>query len=326
MADDNAAIIAALKGLSPQDQAAMQPETFANPAVQNILGSIATLPQRAIENSQHSLDTGTYDPAVPVEAATSLAGVGVPMAEAGAAGIFGGKLAQTADLKALNEAERMRMGGVHPANVWADTGWVKSPMDSKWKFEIPDNKMALKYMPTSEGDKAIGSVDSLVSHPELKKAYPQLFDYRMQLSKDSNVPTGTGMFQGAHPIISDIVSPEVVTNAPNMSVGRSVAAHELQHGVQDLEGFAYGADPRNYAQVLENDVKNSDFGMKNYDFNKIKSYADDFYHRTAGEVEARNVQNRLDFAPLHRKMVTPWESQDVPFNQQLLVEALKGYK
>jgi hypothetical protein len=44
-------------------------EKFANPAVANALGALATLPRRAIENSQYSLDTGNYDPSVPLEAA-----------------------------------------------------------------------------------------------------------------------------------------------------------------------------------------------------------------------------------------------------------------
>jgi hypothetical protein len=35
----------------------------------HMMGSVLSLPQRAIENSQYSLDTGNYDPSVPVEAA-----------------------------------------------------------------------------------------------------------------------------------------------------------------------------------------------------------------------------------------------------------------
>lgn len=62
--------------MTPADQAAMQPETFANPAVQHVLGSLATLPQRAIENSQQSLDTGTYDPGPTLEAAMLPMGTG----------------------------------------------------------------------------------------------------------------------------------------------------------------------------------------------------------------------------------------------------------
>jgi hypothetical protein len=47
------------------------------------LNSLATLPQRAIQNSQYSLDTGNYDPSVPVETAlTMMGGSGAMPAEA----------------------------------------------------------------------------------------------------------------------------------------------------------------------------------------------------------------------------------------------------
>lgn len=326
---DNSSILDFLKGVNPADAipfgAATTPEGSTT-ALSGMLGGIMSIPKKLVQNSQHSLDTGTYDPKVPMEAAMSLAGMGAPAAEAGAAGIFGGKLARTADLKALQEAEQMRMGGKYPASVWGDTGWFRSPMDSKWRFEIPDNKMALKYMPNKEGERVFGSVDSLVSHPELKKAYPELFDYNMSSARDFSHRAGTGSFDHVDPIIADFAKPYVEVNAPNMGIGRSVAAHELQHGVQNLEGFTYGSNPSAYAQALENDMRNSSSGMRGYDFNKIKSYANDYYYRTAGEVEARNVQDRLDFSPHHRSMVTPWESQSVPYDQQLLIEALKGYK
>ena len=54
----------------------MSPETFVNPSVSGLLGGLATLPQRAIENSQHSLNTGTYDPGPTLEAATLPMGTG----------------------------------------------------------------------------------------------------------------------------------------------------------------------------------------------------------------------------------------------------------
>ena len=75
--------MAGLADLSPDDLAAMQPETYANPFVKRTIGDLATLPRRAIENSQYALDTGHYDPAVPVETAlTMMGGAGAVPAEA----------------------------------------------------------------------------------------------------------------------------------------------------------------------------------------------------------------------------------------------------
>ena len=53
---------------------------------------LASLPERAIQNSQFAVDTGTYDPAAPVEAAATMMGAGTPFAEAGAVGAAGGRL------------------------------------------------------------------------------------------------------------------------------------------------------------------------------------------------------------------------------------------
>src|SRR4051794_9534588 len=47
---------------------------------------------------------------------------GMPMAEAGAAGIFGGRLAATADRSALARAEEMAASGAPRGDVWNATG------------------------------------------------------------------------------------------------------------------------------------------------------------------------------------------------------------
>jgi hypothetical protein len=78
--------------------------------------------------------------------------------------------------------------------------------------------------------------------------------------------------------------------SPSGEQGRSNLAHELQHAVQKREGWTAGsADP---------------------DW--------DIYKRNAGEVEARNTQKRLQMDALLRRMTTPWSTQDVPFENQLL--------
>jgi len=58
-----------------------------------------------------------------------------------AAGIFGGRLAQTADHAALGRAEDMARKGADRDAIWNDTGWFQGS-DGKWRFEIPDNAAA----------------------------------------------------------------------------------------------------------------------------------------------------------------------------------------
>ena len=46
--------------------------------------------------------------------------------------------------------------------------------------------------------------------------------------------------------------------------------------------------------------------------------ADIIYRRLAGEVEARNVQTRQNLGPSERRARPPWETQDVPDDQQIV--------
>lgn len=308
MADDNAALIAALRG---QDAAAMQPETFANPAVSNALGALATLPKRAIENSQFSLDTGTYDPSVPMEAATSLAGVGAPAAEAGAAGIFGGKLAKTADIEKLIFANKMKELGRSPSDIWKETGWFKSIPDQKWKFEIPDDaarvvQHGLDY--TKDGNFVSGPSAAIFDHPELYKAYPELGNYPMYntvLQKPLN-EYGRGSFTPA--------TKTVEVEAPNLKNATGVGLHEMQHAVQNLENFQQGGNPSFMAKLQEQTPEK-------LPLHEWKSDPRDMYQRLAGEVEARNVTDRWEHLPSEiRSKITPWQSHDVVTNQQLVYD------
>lgn len=60
---------------TPQELGEQEPN-FLDRAVASGINGVATLPRRAIENSQHSLDTGTYDPGPTLEAAMLPMGTG----------------------------------------------------------------------------------------------------------------------------------------------------------------------------------------------------------------------------------------------------------
>ena len=63
------------------------------------LGGLA---KRAIGNSQTAMETGYYNPAPVMEAATSVMGGGMPMAERGALGMAGGRLTQLPSVESLS--------------------------------------------------------------------------------------------------------------------------------------------------------------------------------------------------------------------------------
>lgn len=325
-------LINALKGVNPADAmpfgAAATPEGSPT-ALSAMLSGLFGMPKHLVEGAQNATPglrrqdvtdiPGKGQPNDPLyntsaDMAMALAGAGAPAAEAGAAGIFGGKLAKTADLRALNEAKLMALHGRLPDFVRLDTNWFRSPADHKWRFEIPDNNSRLKYMPTEEGDGAIANVGSLFQHPELFKAYPELQGNPAVLIKDSSKPTGHGLFENG--------SGTVHVAAPNSNVGRSVMLHELNHGVQNIEGFSPGNNPAYYAHQIEKGLlKNPSIGA-GYDFQTIKDQAYNLYRKTSGEVESRLVQKRADYTPEQRKRIAPYWDQDISYRNQVVFDPL----
>jgi Large polyvalent protein associated domain 23 len=334
--------------LQPVDYDPFAAEKFANPVVAPMINSLATLPQRAIQNSQFALNTGTYDPSVPVEAALTLAGAGAPMAERGAAGIFGGRLAKTADQTALAKAEEMASRGADKTAIWNETGWFQGA-DSKWRFEIPDTNAKLNPNTFANGlpDKGeSGPVAGQLWHKDLYDAYPELRRNEMSVEKSNSVR--------GHYIGSD-GDAFVTVKGPTVDVARSTALHEMQHGVQGMEGFARGGDPSmlkpgtpaweiyqerlkaiktpldrdTYAKVAGYDgpVPEKDYKAYLKIVKKPSPMVDraaqeyaalSAYKRSAGEVEARNVQTRRDMTPEQRAASPPWETQDIPNDRQII--------
>jgi polyhydroxyalkanoate synthesis regulator phasin len=216
-------------------------------------------------------------------------------------GIFGGRLAKTADLDKLAQAETFEKAGVSPDIIWGATGWGRGS-DGRWRFEIPDQKAAFKG-----GIPAVPKNTSEVfDHPELYAAYPEL---AMGLVKKTGA---RAQFNGAN------YGNNVIGINPKIKDPRSTMLHELQHSVQDIEGFAKGADTGSAKSIVTQAMVRK--GMSLQEAKKIVSKLKDkyqVYKHSAGEAEARSVQKRKDFSALQRNVRAPWRDEDVPRNIQL---------
>jgi hypothetical protein len=235
-------------------------------------------------------------------------------------GIFGGRLAKTANLEKLTKAEQFEKAGVDPDTIWKATGWGRGK-DNKWRFEIDDSKAALKPDARERlagSENALGStLGSVYHHPELFKAYPGLEDaLRIGFMKDPK-PGNLGQNLGR----------KVELN-PNRDMFQmdSTMLHELQHTVQNLEDFAKGnnaAKPKEYIKdSLLNKWEGGEISRDQYieALNKLKLLPDDkaaLYRQSAGEVEARSVQARMAYNKLKRAIRSPWRDEDVPRQSQI---------
>lgn len=146
-----------------------------------------------------------------------------------------------------------------------------------------------------------------------------------------------------------------VSASRNPQEQRSTMLHELQHSIQDQEGFARGGSPRRDGGKIINDameeitslnqrLKNisdskSDFEARgdalgaisaDNEYNRVmreklelvkvaQSDPFDIYRSLAGEVEARNVQARRNFTPEQRAARPPWTTEDVLSEDQRVI-------
>lgn len=244
-------------------------------------------------------------PAASMESAMGLAGLGTPAAEAGAAGIFGGKLAKGADLAKLEQAQSMMGKGIAHDAVRQTTGWFKGP-DGQWRFEIPDENSKMYDL----GGGAMSTkapMRLLFSHPELYKAYPGLRSLSTELEINPHFPDTGGMWNANTGVIG--------ISAPNTEMARAAALHELQHAIQSTEEFSPGTTVGAMKNAMETHPHFfADLGRNLTPF--------DAYQRTVGETEARNIEIRRNFDAKQRQETAPWDTQDYSTAKQLMLNPI----
>lgn len=277
-----------------------------------------------------------------------------PMMEMG--GIFAGRMARTADKRALGKAMTMEGRGKTRDEIWNDTGWFKD-VDGKWKYEIDDSTMALTNpSPVAQPGRGVAGPGSAIQHPELAQAYPEMASMEHLLTGKE----GGGTFQAPARYGGIHKTPARLTAQRHMpDARRSTALHEMQHATQRQEGFAAGGNPEEFiGQKQEVDRLITGANEKLLDLSRgmdaARTYGDDAtvaglkkeydyimdyklnelvplsqrgpqeqYRRLAGEAEARNVQSRRDFTPEQRQAQPPWQTQDVP-EEEMIVRMLAG--
>jgi hypothetical protein len=241
---------------------------------------------------------------------------------AGSKAIFAGILAKIARLDRLERAKSMQLAGKSANQIYFETGWFHD-LDGNWKFELPDHEI---YFTGHEGV-GVGGPNSLVQHPILKEAYPDLQHVRIAFSPE--LSRGDGVYAnfsgGAKPTAEKPAQIRLPVGPPWETPG--IAVHELQHGVQDIENFGrYGTPLNAYDPVhLERakDLLRRADQLRSQGDAKAASTLDyraisvlqsatnfDNYMRLAGEIEARNAQTRALMTPEQRLAKPPWETAD----------------
>ena len=204
-------------------------------------------------------------------------------------------------------------------------------------------------------------LDDYVKDDELFQAYPEMKRTRLEFV---DLPSADYCGGYLHP------DNRIVINISRTDDVRSVLAHEIQHAIQTMEGFARGSNPGEFKNTVENvilDIVRATDGrilegggfdntpkgifaaldrkvpygtiLRHYDYplslvaekygyenifdlvndiGRFKSGIQE-YRSTAGEVEARNVESRLDFTSAQRRNTLAVSTEDIARNGQIFL-------
>lgn len=192
-----------------------------------------------------------------------------------------GPRAKTASKGNLAQAQKMAQRGRNPNTIWEATGWGVDPADSKWKWEIDDSPAKLINLsahlkpmsPTLWQRLTVGKakvrktprwataktrlgtnikLPQILQHPELYKAYPflQRMSVNMAIGQDIDRTELGGQLAMSEGNGSRIYRPIRVI-AASEAEAIDTLLHEIQHYIQNVEGFAPGASATKTDKPLE---------------------------------------------------------------------------
>ena len=245
---------------------------------------------------------------------------------------------RTTRMDFLSVARKMEEEKKDAKAIKMATGWERGA-DGKWRYEMPDAK--IKDTMNVGGGHIVkryeddmlwngGKLSEVIDAPELFKAYPQLKDVLIETDAIMNDMPSNGEYNSN--------TNTITIHADELKYMNGILNHEIQHAIQDIEGFAKGGSPRLVrgevkkrfdevtkqikqlrAEGKEDEAKalvEKNRGLynaytKNDDFNSYKSLA--------GEVEARNVQERMNMTSEERRKTLAESTEDVARKDQIFL-------
>lgn len=252
-------------------------------------------------------------------------------------GVFAGGLAKSANGPLWRRAVQMETRGVSPEEIFNQTGWFRG-VDKKWKFRINDQGASIKNL---NGATTLGQA---IDHPDLFAAYPKLAEIKFSTSEPkgggshlpgriSIGPTGNNkkdlgliLHEVQHAIQEDIEGFAKGANALNPTP-------EARQWASDLIQSKYGHMPYEKSNQIwekywaEKDPSKKYEYLKQWnDANKIAATEEAriglnakphklAYERSAGEVEANQVQNEFHMGG---STSFPPSEMNVPYSEQFI--------
>lgn len=170
----------------------------------------------------------------------------------GLAGMFIGKGAKTWDAIAAQKADDLLKQGIDPRDVWKQTGTLKG-VDGALRQEIPDNLARAKPMDewswgnretVKSGDSTTSAAGEFLQHDALQGAYPDgmldFGDANRRLTMTVKPSMSGGSYDNEY---------NIALGMDGNAINKSTGLHELQHAIQQREGWARGGSPNTAMEV-----------------------------------------------------------------------------
>lgn len=189
----------------------------------------------------------------------------------------------------IERPEQMAKEGYESRVIKIQTGWEMG-IDGYWRYEFPDpfleSTVIESYVKPRFGEPI--NIPLIMREPLLLDAYPELEDLKLYAMYSPR----NGCAGYYNPSTKGIVISMGTPSDKFEFQIEGVLLHEIQHLIQEIEGFAKGGNPKT-------------IGLRRY-------------HRLAGEVEARNVCFRHFLTEEERRRTLRTETQDIPDSNQIL--------
>ena len=225
----------------------------------------------------------------------------------------------------LEMARAMEAEGKSVEKIRLATNWERGA-DGKWRYEITDGI----YNHPKDKNKEY-KLQDILDNKDLYKAYPELAELPVEFE---SLGEKNGEYNGVSIVLN---------NKLNANQATSTIFHEVQHAIQHKEMFARGSSisksDKEYINSLESksiklikqfkDTPNLKLLRKGYLLyqllRNVKHSIDaenkiyNQYFNTAGEVEARNVQRRMNMSDKERLETPLFSTEDVARKDQILL-------
>lgn len=228
------------------------------------------------------------------------------------------------------KALEMESAGLDPRKIWADTGNWKGP-EGKWRQEVSDDRSKFRenfdsFLPNKGNNYSPveAPIGGLFNHGDLLSqnggAYPELMaKTRMNIAKS---PDWMPESSNGGSLEEQANNFKLFVRNKTEGGAHKTTLHELQHAIQEKEGFAKGGTPNNFtdneyqkalSQMLDNGIPLTQ-AQKELEY--LTPYG--MYRRLAGEAEARATEKRMLLDAIGRRQTFPADSYDVPLNELII--------